>query len=208
MKASDSMEMTSTRALPTPTTSRSAVTNGAPYAASPMHEASQQVDESAYRLPRTVLPRRYELTMEPDLDAATFAGEEAVAVEVTEPVTEIVLNAKELDIDEAWLVVAGARIECTVALDAERERMTLTPATPLEAGDANVHVRFHGVLNDKLAGFYRSVYADGDGVQRVIGTTQMEATDARMAFPCWDEPDLKAVFGVTLVVADGLLAIS
>src|SRR5688500_18687673 len=140
MKSSDSMEMTSRRALPTPTTSRSAVTNGAPYAASPMHEASQQVDESEYRLPRTVLPRHYELTMEPDLDAASFTGEVAIAVEVTEAVTDVVLNAKELDIDEAWLVVAGQRVECTVALDAERERMTLAPATALDPGDANVHV--------------------------------------------------------------------
>jgi puromycin-sensitive aminopeptidase len=173
-----------------------------------MHDASQHVDQSAYRLPRTVLPRRYELTMEPDLDAATFVGEEAVAVEVNERVTEVVFNAKELEIDEAWVVVAGQRVECAVSLDAERERMTLTPETPLDPGDANVHVRFRGILNDKLTGFYRSVYTAPDGTQRVIGTTQMEATDARMAFPCWDEPDMKAVFAITLVVAEELLAIS
>jgi puromycin-sensitive aminopeptidase len=71
-----------------------------------------------------------------------------------------------------------------------------------------VHVGFRGVLNDKLKGFYRSTFVDGDGVERVIGTTQMEPADARLAFPCWDEPDLKAVFAVTLVVAEGLLAIS
>ena len=173
-----------------------------------MHDASQQVEESAYRLPRTVLPRHYELTMEPDLDAAAFAGEESVAVEIVETVTEIVLNAKELEIDEVWVVAAGERIDCTFTLDAERERMTITPSRPLEPGDANVHARFHGVLNDKLTGFYRSVYTDESGTQRVIGTTQMEATDARMAFPCWDEPDLKAVFEITLVVAEDLLAIS
>jgi puromycin-sensitive aminopeptidase len=180
-------------------------------------DAADATDESAYRLPRTVLPRRYELTIEPDLDAATFVGEEAVAVEVVEPVAEIVLNAKELEIDEAWLTVAGSRVDCTASIDADRERLVLTPARTVDAGDANVHVRFHGLLNDKLTGFYRSVYSlpategassDEGGRQHVIGTTQMEATDARMAFPCWDEPDLKAVFAVTLVVADGLLAVS
>src|SRR5688572_30111447 len=165
MKSSDSMEMTSTRAFPTPTTSRSAVTNRAPYAHPPMHDASQALEESAYRLPRTVLPRRYELTMEPDLDAAAFVGEEAVAVEIVEPVTEIVVNAKELDIDEAWVVAAGERIDCTFTLDAERERMTITPSRSLDPGDANVHVRFHGVLNDKLTGFYRSVYTDAEGTK-------------------------------------------
>jgi puromycin-sensitive aminopeptidase len=173
-----------------------------------MHEASQQVDESAYRLPRTVLPRRYELTIEPDLDAARFTGEEAVAVEVVEATDEIVVNVKELDVAEAWVVVAGERIDCTFALDAERERMTVSAARQVPVGDANLHVRFGGALNDKLTGFYRSVYTDESGQQRVIGTTQFEATDARMAFPCWDEPDMKAVFAVTLVVKDDLLAIS
>jgi puromycin-sensitive aminopeptidase len=175
-----------------------------------VHDASQTTtsNEGDHRLPRTVLPRRYELRIEPDLDAATFTGEESVAVEVVERVTEVVLNAKELEIEEAWLTVAGARVDCAISLDAERERLTLTPAQPVEPGDANVHARFRGELNDKLCGFYRSVYVDADGETRVIGTTQMEATDARMAFPCWDEPDLKAVFGVTLVVRDDLLAIS
>src|SRR4051812_16147835 len=102
--------------------------------------------------------------MEPDLDAASFRGEEAVAVEVIESVDAIVLNSKELEIDEAWLTVAGARVECTFSLDAERERITLTPASQVPAGDANVHVRFHGILNDKLTGFYRSVYTDDGGV--------------------------------------------
>ena len=64
------------------------------------------------------------------------------------------------------------------------------------------------MLNDKLRGFYRSTYVDGDGVEQVIATTQMQATDCRRAFPCWDEPEFKAVFGVTLDVEDGLTAIS
>ncbi len=71
-----------------------------------------------------------------------------------------------------------------------------------------MHLRFRGVLNDKLRGFYRSTFKDGDGAEQVIATTQMEPVDARRAFPCWDEPDKKAVFAVTLVVAEDLLALS
>ena len=67
---------------------------------------------------------------------------------------------------------------------------------------------FSGILNDKLRGFYRSTFTDDDGNEQVIATTQFEATDARRAFPCWDEPDFKAVFGVTLVVPTDLLAVS
>ena len=71
-----------------------------------------------------------------------------------------------------------------------------------------LHTAFTGILNDKLHGFYRSTFTDDDGVEQVIATTQFEATDARRAFPCWDEPDFKAVFGVTLVVAADLTAVS
>ena len=166
------------------------------------------MEESDYRLPRTVVPRRYELVIEPDLDAATFSGEETVAVEVVEPTGSIVLNVKELDVSEAWVTVAGERVDAEVSLDPERERATLTLAREVAAGDATVHARFAGVLNDKLTGFYRSTFVDAEGTTRTIGTTQFEATDARMAFPCWDEPDFKAVFEVTLVVAEDLLAIS
>ena len=54
-------------------------------------------------------------------------------------------------------------------------------------------------LNDKLRGFYRSTFTDADGTEQVIATTQMQATDCRRAFPCWDEPEFKAVFAITLV---------
>src|ERR1700674_3412198 len=56
-----------------------------------------------YRLPRTVVPDRYELTITPDLAEATFAGEARVTVRVVDAVTEVVLNAIELDIHEAEL---------------------------------------------------------------------------------------------------------
>jgi puromycin-sensitive aminopeptidase len=174
------------------------------------------VDPSAnpHRLPRTVLPRRYDLTLEPDLEAATFAGREIIAVEVLNETSEVVLNAVEIEIDEATAELSdeagtgGVPLVAKVALDDEAERATLTFDRPLPAGEATLDLRFRGVLNDKLRGFYRSTFVDDDGVERVLAATQMEATDARRAFPCWDEPDAKAVFGVTLVVPDDLLAIS
>ncbi|HEX6417245.1 MAG TPA: M1 family metallopeptidase [Acidimicrobiales bacterium] len=164
--------------------------------------------ENPHRLSRTVVPRRYDLRLEPDLAAATFAGAESVAVEVAEPTAEVVLNAVDLDIDEAVAEVGGERLPAAVALDEDAERATLTFERPLPAGEATLHLRFRGVLNDKLVGFYRSTFTGQDGSEQVLATTQMEATDARRAFPCWDEPDAKAVFGITLVVPEGLLAIS
>jgi len=162
-----------------------------------------------YRLPTTVVPSRYELELAPDLDAATFEGTVAIAVDVREPVDEVVLNALELEIDEAWLVDAGGtRFDADVELDPDTERATLRLGAPAPAGAATVHARFRGALNDKLNGFYRSTFTDTEGDERVIATTQMEATYARKAFPCWDEPVHKAVFSVSLVVAEGLTALS
>lgn len=158
-----------------------------------------------YRLPRTVVPRRYELRLEPDLEAFTFAGTASVDVDILEPVGEIILNAVDLEItggDLDGTALAG------IDYDAEHERAVLRLAEPASPGAARLNLSFSGTLNDQLRGFYRSTFTDADGDERVIATTQFESTNARQAFPCWDEPDFKAVFEVTLVVPDGLLAIS
>ena len=117
--------------------------------------------EDRYRLPRTVVPSRYELTLEPDLEAGSFAGSEAVAVEVVEPVSEVLLNAQDLEIDEAWLEPAdgsGSRLEATVTLEPDDERARLTLDGTAQPGTWVLHARFRGVFNDKLVGFYRSTF--------------------------------------------------
>src|SRR6186997_508516 len=166
--------------------------------------------QDRYRFPRSVIPSRYDLTIEPDLEAATFSGTEAVTVEVHERIDEIVINALDLEIDNGWLSnAARTRIEVSgIAFDEELQRATLGLADPADPGSWTLHLAFRGELNDQLHGFYRSTYADDDGDIHTIATTQFEAADARRAFPCWDEPDLKAVFAITLIVPDGLAAIS
>ena len=166
--------------------------------------------EERYRLPRTVVPSRYDLTLEPDLDAGTFDGAISVALEVVEPVTEVVLNANGLRLGEATLTAADGRtVEVSKILtDDDAERATVDLAETAEPGEWTLRLSFRGDLNPRLTGFYRSTYRDEAGNTQVIGTTHFEATDARRAFPCWDEPDLKAVFAITLVVKEGLAAIS
>ncbi len=166
------------------------------------------VADNPHRLPRDVEPRRYALTLTPDLSAALFSGSVDVDVEVVQPTAEVVLNAVELEIDEAWVEAGGERLDTTLTLDAGTERATLTLPRVLPVGPAVVSLRFRGTLNDKLRGFYRSTFTDESGAERVIATTQFEATDARRAFPCWDEPDQKASFAITLVVDDDLVAVS
>ena len=165
-------------------------------------------EPNPHRLPRGIVPSRYDLTLTPDLDGATFVGAVDIEVDVREATASVVMNAIELGIDEAWVTADGARTDASVSLDPATERVTLALGSELAPGPAVVSLRFRGHLNDKLRGFYRSTFTDGSGQQRVIATTQFEATDARRAFPCWDEPDRKAVFAITLVVDDALQVVS
>jgi puromycin-sensitive aminopeptidase len=164
--------------------------------------------ESDHRLPRTVVPLHYELTLAPDLQAFSFEGTETVTIEVHQATNEIVCNAAELEIHRAVLRSGDVTLTGTVDLDEARERATIRLDGRADPGQWELEVTFTGTLNDKLAGFYRSTFKDADGNERVIATTQFESTDARRAFPCWDEPDFKASFGVTLVVGEGLTALS
>ncbi|MEZ5215895.1 MAG: hypothetical protein R2705_03100 [Ilumatobacteraceae bacterium] len=167
--------------------------------------------DNPYRLPRAVLPRRYDLLLAPDLPGASFTGSVVVTLDVVEATHRLVLNAAELTIDEASVAVTSGGEDVAVravTLDPANERLVIELDRPLAVGPASLTIDFAGILNDKLRGFYRSTYTDDDGVEQVIATTQMQSTDCRRAFPCWDEPDFKAVFSVTLSVEPDLFAIS
>ena len=167
-------------------------------------------DANPYRLPRDVLPSRYDIVIEPDIDEARFVGEVVISATVQAPVDSIMLNAADLDCSVATLQQNGSAIAADVTFDAETERMALRPADGrrLEPGELQISCSFAGELNDQLRGFYRSTFVDEDGEVRTIATTQFESTNARRAFPCFDEPDIKAVFGVTMVVPADLMAVS
>ncbi len=89
-----------------------------------------------YRLPTTVVPTRYDIRLEPDLDAATFAGEETITVTVREPVTEVVLSVAELVIRSVAIESSGGVVvQGSVALEGEAERARLLFPAPLEPGE-------------------------------------------------------------------------
>src|SRR3984893_10374108 len=161
-----------------------------------------------YRLPANVTPERYDLSLTPDLKAFTFAGHEIVAITVHEATTELVLNALELEIESAIAERAGKSLTAQIDPEPARERVCLRFSETLDSGAWTLRIKYRGILNDKLHGFYRSQYTDRAGKSHTLATTQFEATDARRAFPCWDEPALKAVYKVTLVIDEHLSAFS
>ncbi len=163
------------------------------------------------RLPEGVAPRHYEIDLSPDLEAAAFTGSVTIDVEIAAARSTITLNAAELRIDSAQLVGEdGATSELDHELDAASERLTLRRrgGRRFVQGPAKLRISFDGILNDRLRGFYLSTYRDDAGAVHALAATQFESTDARRAFPCFDEPALKATFAASLTVRQGLLAVS
>ena len=163
----------------------------------------------AFRLPRSVEPETYRIEIEPNVASASFSGTVAIDIVVHEPVSQIVLNAAELAVSDVDVITpGGATVHCTVDFDDDLEQVIFRPGSEIAPGSYTLSCRFTGALNDKLRGFYRSTYTGLDGEVQTIATTQFESVDARRCFPCFDEPDRKAVFEVALIVEPDVEAIS
>ncbi len=168
-----------------------------------------QLSDNPFRLPRNVIPVHYDLLLEPDLDAFTFSGQVSIQLGVVEASDEIVLNCAEIEMQSVVLRGEGTEIEVSgIVHDDEFDRATLSLADTAKPGTYTLEITYTGLINDQLRGLYRSVYRDQDGNEHIIATSQCQATDARRVFPCWDEPDLKATFKTSMIVADGLEAYS
>src|SRR5947208_4109804 len=110
----------------------------------------------AQRLPTTVRPDHYDLTFTIDLAHARFDGSETIRVQVAQPTRTVVLNALEIDVHDVTIGAGPAAQKAAVTLDAKSETATLTVPQPIAHGPTEIHIRYTGVLNDKLRGFYLS----------------------------------------------------
>jgi aminopeptidase N len=178
------------------------------------------------RLSAAVRPEHYRLALTPDLRAATFSGEETIDLILDAPSRSVTLNAAEIKFGEvkAYRLPVStydygklgsqpmplSTIEAdkhpqiaTTTLDPSKEQATFTFANELPAGRVSLVIHYTGVLNDKLRGFYLSKTKT-----RNYAVTQFEPTDARRAYPSFDEPALKATYDVSLVVDSADTAIS
>ena len=157
----------------------------------------------AQRLPAGVTPEHYTLWFAPDLANATFQGRETIRVQVAKPTTTVTLHAAEIAFASVTVTAGGQTQRARVTADAKREMVTFTVDRAVPAGQASIAVTYTGLLNDKLRGFYLS---EANG--RRYAVSQMEATDARRAFPSFDEPAYKATFDISLTIAASDTAIS
>ncbi|KAL1882426.1 Aminopeptidase 2 mitochondrial [Paecilomyces lecythidis] len=162
-------------------------------------------------LPTNVKPLHYDLTLEPDFEKFTYEGTVIIDLDVVEDTNSISLNSNEINIHSTTVFAGGAVVtsspEVTYNQDAQTTTVKFKETIPA-GSKAQIKQTFTGQLNDNMAGFYRSSYKDKNGEKKYIATTQMEPTDARRAFPCFDEPALKAKYTITLVADKGKTCLS
>ena len=159
------------------------------------------------KLSKFVSPVRYELMLRPDFSGFTFLGEETIAMQIDKPVKEITLHSVGLEIEEAEITSGKFSEAGEVSYQEKEETVTLGFQKKLPVGKAQLRLKFKGILADNLKGFYRSKF-EIDGVEKFLATTQFESTDARRAFPCFDEPSQKCIFDISLIVPSEMEAIS
>jgi len=157
----------------------------------------------AQRLPQTVVPSHYKLSLDPNIEQKQFSGEETIDVNVNAPVKEIVLNSLDLDISEVQVISGGKALKANVVYDKPDEMVRLQVPETVAAGQAQIHLKYAGKLAEGLRGLYLSKTP-----RREYAVTQFEGTYARMMFPCFDEPAFKATFDLTTIASKDDTAIS
>ena len=160
-------------------------------------------------LPVNVTPLHYDLQFEPNFKDFTFIGSTCIQLRVNDSTVDTIsVNTLEIDYQSAKLNGEINYTDLSIDEDKQVAQFTFPKgkiASLIEGkngDDATVtlDVKFKGILNDQMAGFYRAKYVDPkSGEVKYMATTQFEATDARRAFPCFDEPNLKATYAITLV---------
>ncbi|KAM3187783.1 hypothetical protein ACTXT7_001626 [Hymenolepis weldensis] len=157
------------------------------------------------------VPKVYTLELYPNAEESKFQGLVTINMTLLESTNQIVLNAKKIEVISAKVKSSNSEIAApknSIVCNDELEKLTLTFDTTIESGEIDLVLYFKGILADDMHGFYRSVGKNEDGKESIILSTQFESTYARRAFPCFDEPAMKAIFRISIVAPDHLTVLS
>jgi len=157
----------------------------------------------AQRLPHIAVPEHYQLTFTPHFQNDTFSGDETIDLRLLAPGSSLTLNAAEIEFQKAEIASGDASQTATLSADVPKEQVTLTVPKSLPAGPAMLHILYTGHLNEQMRGLYLST---DNG--RKYAVSQFESTNARRAYPSFDEPAYKATFDITAVIPKADMAIS
>ncbi|THU85373.1 leukotriene A4 hydrolase N-terminal domain-containing protein, partial [Dendrothele bispora CBS 962.96] len=161
----------------------------------------------------SVKPSHYDLTIQTDLDNSVFKGLVKINLDVKEPTSTIVLNSSKLKLNKAISYVRSETLNEKLApsncsVNDKDKQVTFTFPTTFQSGtQLELEIAFTGTFDSSNVGYYRASY-EKDGKKRYYTLNQFEAINARCAFPCWDEPALKATFDVTLIFKTDMVNIS
>ena len=162
-------------------------------------------DSAPGRLPKDVVPVDYTITVRPDLKTLTIDGTESVLLDVRSPVTSITFNSLNERLRNVRL---DGRPAARVVSDDTTQLTTVTLPAPVGAGQHTLTFAYKGKIEHQPQGLFAQEYHDVSGKPAVLLSTQMEATDARRMFPCWDEPSFRATFALTAIVPAAWTAVS
>ncbi|XP_044052711.1 leucyl-cystinyl aminopeptidase isoform X2 [Siniperca chuatsi] len=148
------------------------------------------------RLPRSIRPLSYDLTLNPDFDNMTFTGRTVISMSVLHNTKRIVLHSANLNITKATVKLGdGEASDVTVLEYKPTQQIAIKFSDELKAGQYCVlTLDYSANFSHTYDGFYNSSYTDKDGKRSVLAATQFEPLSARKAFPCFDEPAFKATF--------------
>lgn len=151
-------------------------------------------------------PIHYNIHLEPDLEKFTFDGKVTIEVQADEPVHEVCLNARDLEIKRCSLLVNDRTQDCEFSYLPERQELCISLPETVQ-GVISLSIVYAVEINQQYAGFYRSRYYY-NGEEKYIASTQFEAKEARRAFPCFDEPALKATFDIEYIIDANLTGVA
>jgi tricorn protease interacting factor F2/3 len=155
-----------------------------------------------------VIPKHYTLHLEPDLETFVLTGWTEIVLKANEKIDEVFLHAVNLDIQECKFKANG-EYEKAEFTQPDETSHSFAVRIPREVeGEFHLSIGYKGEINDTMLGFYRSKYTDSDEQERFIAVTQFEEEEARKAFPCFDQPDMKATFDIEFVIDSELTGIS
>uniref|UniRef100_A0A182QF04 Aminopeptidase n=1 Tax=Anopheles farauti TaxID=69004 RepID=A0A182QF04_9DIPT len=163
-------------------------------------------DASSYRLPNDTIPESYvvELSTKVHEEDFSYTGTVAMRIRVQRPTSSIVLHSMRSKLTMVEVRNSNQLQLPIVSIeeDAERETVTFTTGSALQLGVYQLTIQFENTVRDDLGGFYRTSYTADDGQLRYAAVTQFQPVDARTAFPCYDEPGIRATF--TIIITSGL----
>ncbi|XP_055638196.1 aminopeptidase N-like [Toxorhynchites rutilus septentrionalis] len=182
----------------------------------------RQETSSGYRLPNSTLPLKYNIELTTHIhdhnspSQFEFDGKVIISLRVQEQnVRNITLHYRRIILSHVKLSesaeIGGSVIindDSSFVTDETYEFLVIQAPSVLKLGVYTLEIQYRGELRSDNGGFYRSSYLDSRGNTRWIATTQFESTDARHAFPCYDEPRFRAPIGLKLIHGNTYHAIS